>query len=241
MAGQKDSCPKCRQKLHSGTYGDPVGDLVAEAEAFAYHAHSPETPADDRRALIVVLMLTNNLNQLGPYSGGAVGERVQTAINYLEMARVRWYYSDRDHFTVPIGGPRIDPLQAYNVVLVQGYRLYPILWRMCDTLCMQSIDDTAPGAFEHVATHPLARRAVHAIPTQLLRHEATNVTLPILQDMLYQAIADVSCLTGIMDGNMSRSDFPRSLTWFLQDMINIVLSHMLDWQREGTFIVLPPT
>lgn len=136
-------------------------------------------------------------------------------------------------------GSTVDQSQSNDIVLVQGYRMQPILWRMCDALFRQSLEITAPGASTHVATHPLAKRAVHAIFNQLRANEMRSVPLRNLADSLYEVIDAEICLRGVMDWDISRKE-PRSLTWFIRDMINFVLGHMLEWQRDGTFIVLSP-
>lgn len=236
-----DWCPMCRQKVHSARYGaDMAGDLVEEAEELAQRVHSLENPVDDRRALTLLLTLSNNLNELYPHT--LVGEHIETALNNLDMARMRWYFRDRDHFPVapdstytPIGST-VDASQSDHIVLVQGYRMQPILWRVCDALCRQSLDNAASGASAHVATHPLARRAVHAISNQLLRNDMRSVPLQNLEDSLYEVIDAESCLRGVMDWNISRKEL-KSLTWFIRDMINTVLAQLLKWQRDGTYIV----
>lgn len=232
---EKDSCPNCRRKVHSGADEDQrrlVSSLTAQTRLLMERHPTPESPVVD----LDVFKLLEKLARGGmAVDSDLLREQLETRTLALFQWRAQLWERNPSCLKLSEFAPytRTQALRTQDLdvqVEVHEERVSYLLEATVQEAFLWGATNNASGLPFHVGSHPLSSAMEMAIYRQVKKDRGRRVTVSTLAVRLRNKL-DSGLTKGVMNGE--REDLPKGFNFFWEDVIVRVLQGLIIFSQRN--------
>lgn len=234
---ENDSCPHCREKVHSGSIIDIerharlVIGLTRETQQLMRQEPSVESPIIERDLLSHFARLRAAVQTV---ASERLREQLEDASGLLLRWRSQWWKRNPAFFEMSEFAPytpssrQLQTAELNRGIFIRGQPSRRLVLDAINAGYSRGMQQASRGEPVHVATHPLSFSISSALGLQLRKDEGEWMSAYLFAARLRNAVERSQRLEGLLCGE--REDLPAGLQDLCEDLIGRILQAHIDEQ-----------